>query len=461
MLTLNNINAPDCALLKVQHTDTSEIYLELIRKFNVDKCVPINVDFRELVHWIKLGDQQTHLLHPYPAKLIPHIAHFFINAKVLKHDNPIVLDPFCGSGTVALEASLSDIETHISDANPLALLIAKVKTTNYNPESLLEVLDDLGRKFKVYRKTVKIDVVNSNKWYSESRKSKLELIVRAINEMKPSDEKDFFKICFSVLARRLSNADPAISVPVQIREKESFSAQRNAKISERKKWLETVSVIDEFNSICTSNIERVKAANKTNSNRRCAKIVSDDVKTLTSYYKYNTKPSLIITSPPYGSAQKYIKSSSLSLNWLGFVGPDELIELEDKSIGREHAPAYRKKVYDGLLPPDFQDFLAKIKVKNKVRYEITKQYLFEMKTALFQISTCLRDKGHVVLVTGNNNVCGEVLRNDLFVRAIMEANGLELSLHLIDDIKSRGLMTKRNKTAAMINRETVMVFHKR
>ncbi|MFX2480922.1 hypothetical protein ACTVPL_08630 [Serratia marcescens] len=461
MLAVNNINAPDGAFLREQKIDTSGIYLELISKFIAGKCVPINVDFRELISWVKLGDQQTHLLHPYPAKLIPHIAHFFVNAKVLKHDNPIVLDPFCGSGTVALEASLSDIETHICDANPLALLIAKVKTTKYNTDLLLDVLSEIVRKVKSYKKTISIGVVNSSKWYSESRKNKLELIVRAIEEVAFNDEKDFFKVCFSVLARRLSNADPAISVPVEIREKDSFSAQRNKQIAERKKWLETVSVIDEFKSICTANVERVKAANRTNLNRRCAKIVSDDVKILSSYYNDNVRPSLIITSPPYGSAQKYIRSSSLSLNWLGFVGPTSLTELEDKSIGREHAPAYRKKTYSDFLPPEFENFLAKIKVKNKVRYEITRQYLHEMKIALCQICSCLRDKGHVVLVTGNNNVCGEVLRNDIFVRAIMESNGLELSLHLIDDIKSRGLMTKRNKTAAMINRETVMVFHKR
>jgi DNA modification methylase len=38
---------------------------------------------------------------------------------------------------------------------------------------------------------------------------------------------------------------------------------------------------------------------------------------------------LIITSPPYGSAQKYIRSTSQSLNWLGFTPPQGLRSLEE------------------------------------------------------------------------------------------------------------------------------------
>ena len=38
--------------------------------------------------------------------------------------------------------------------------------------------------------------------------------------------------------------------------------------------------------------------------------------------------------------------------------------------------------------------------------------------------------------------------------------GLSLKLILVDDIKSRGLMTKRNRTASIISRETVLIFEK-
>src|SRR6202040_1886969 len=46
--------------------------------------------------------------------------------------------------------------------------------------------------------------------------------------------------------------------------------------------------------------------------------------------------SLIVTSPPYISAQKYIRSSTLSLGWLGLAPNHKLRDLERLNIGREH-----------------------------------------------------------------------------------------------------------------------------
>jgi len=82
---------------KFEHVDTSFLFEELRRLYQSSKK-PVSVDMRQLVSWLKAGDQTTHFLHPYPGKLLPHIAHFFVHASVLnKAKNPI-LDPFCGSG---------------------------------------------------------------------------------------------------------------------------------------------------------------------------------------------------------------------------------------------------------------------------------------------------------------------------------------------------------------------------
>lgn len=91
---------PDCDV------DTSDSYADLCKAY-ASKGAPVEVDFRAMVAWLKKGDQLTHQIHTYPAKLLPHIAHFFVRASVVFRDSRVVLDPFCGSGTVALEASLA------------------------------------------------------------------------------------------------------------------------------------------------------------------------------------------------------------------------------------------------------------------------------------------------------------------------------------------------------------------
>ena len=88
----------------------------------------------------------NHGFHTYPAMMIPQVARRLIgaygkNAKVL-------LDPFVGSGTALLEATLHKNfeKTYGIDINPLALLISKVKTTPINPKLLWKEYHELMEK---------------------------------------------------------------------------------------------------------------------------------------------------------------------------------------------------------------------------------------------------------------------------------------------------------------------------
>jgi hypothetical protein len=65
-----------------------------------------------------------------------------------------------------------------------------------------------------------------------------------------------------------------------------------------------------------------------------------------------------------------------------------------------------------------------------------------------------------VLVIGNNQVCGLTLSTNEYIANAMHELGCQDELVLIDQIKSRGLLTKRNKSAAIIAREFIMVFKK-
>ncbi|MBI3329169.1 MAG: MerR family DNA-binding transcriptional regulator, partial [Nitrospinae bacterium] len=69
----------------------------------------------------------THSLHPYPAKFIPQIPNALIQELSSVGDK--VLDPFCGSGTMLVEALTLKRHAVGVDANPLACLIARAKTT--------------------------------------------------------------------------------------------------------------------------------------------------------------------------------------------------------------------------------------------------------------------------------------------------------------------------------------------
>lgn len=93
-------------------------------------------EVREGALW---GDDghSSHSLHglmSIPEATSPELASFFINEYSKKGD--VILDPFCGSGSVGFEANLRGRLCFLSDSNPLALRIAKAKL---DPADITEV----------------------------------------------------------------------------------------------------------------------------------------------------------------------------------------------------------------------------------------------------------------------------------------------------------------------------------
>ena len=168
----------------------------------------------------------------------------------------------------------------------------------------------------------------------------------------------------------------------------------------------------------------------------------------------------MLTSPPYASAQKYIRSSSLSLYWLSMLEGKSLVEMDADNIGHEN---YRKdsikKQLVGIKSAD--EVIEKIFEKNQLRGKIVSQYLLDMEMALDESVRVLKHGRCLILVIGNNKVCGYEFNTKRYLSEYLISRGMVLELELIDDIKSYGLMTKRNKTASIITREWILVFRKR
>lgn len=442
--------------------DDNRVLLDQLKRRYLKAGRPLEIEFRELVEWVRLGDQLTHQIHPYPAKLLPHIAHFFARAN-LTAAGP-VLDPFCGSGTVALESSLAGFQPLVADANPLARLITKVKTTPYDPNSLRSELNRIVARTKRMRAAPEVPIVNADLWYSAKSKRRLEIARRAIDEVESSGVRDFFLVCLSVAARKASFADPRVSVPVRLRTRDKFDETKNQDITARLKWLTNTDPLIEFERISHANITRVEITNALHPGRRAAKEVGNDARRLLEdglVPLTSGSVPLVITSPPYGSAQKYIRSSGLSLNWIGLAGPNALAGLESQSIGREHLARSRElPAVEVSLPSSFEEFLSLVEQRNPRRAAITRTYLHEIQAAFLEAVRVLKPGGAMVIVTGNNQVSGYCLRNDKFIEETLKSAGLSLELALVDSIKSRGLMTKRNKTASVISLEQVHLYRK-
>ena len=101
---------------------------EVIKDYSLDgeislsKLGAIDWDFKDAK-----TNYLTHNLHPYPAKFIPQIPNALVQE--LSSVGETIADIFCGSGTTLLEALQLKRHAIGIDANPLATLISKAKTT--------------------------------------------------------------------------------------------------------------------------------------------------------------------------------------------------------------------------------------------------------------------------------------------------------------------------------------------
>ncbi|APR82971.1 modification methylase, putative [Minicystis rosea] len=93
---------------------------EAARRLANAMAVPTSAEAEEL------SRAHVHGFHSYPARMHPQTARRLIEG--FSRPGDTVLDPFCGSGTVLVEARLAGRGAVGVDANPLAVRLARLKT---------------------------------------------------------------------------------------------------------------------------------------------------------------------------------------------------------------------------------------------------------------------------------------------------------------------------------------------
>lgn len=159
----------------------------------------------------------THDFHPYPNKFIPQIVGALI--KEYSKENDVVLDPFCGSGTILIEANLLKRNAIGIDINPLACLISGVKTTPLEINKLKDVtktlLDDLY--FNLEREGNLNDFAGKinpkipefskrDYWFQENALFGLAILKELINKIEDINIKNFCLVAFSSIIKDVSDA---------------------------------------------------------------------------------------------------------------------------------------------------------------------------------------------------------------------------------------------------------------
>jgi DNA modification methylase len=167
---------------------------------------------------------------------------------------------------------------------------------------------------------------------------------------------------------------------------------------------------------------------------------------------------LIITSPPYITAQKYVRTTKFELLWLGMLETDEINELDKTIIGTEKISLRDDIEETGIVAIDV--LCKKIKEVSIERALMTNRYFLDMKKVLKNMFRVLKKNRKAVMIVGDNKVCGHEVKTHELLAQIGQHMGFELDLIMKDKIRSRGMITSRHKNGGLIENEYVVVLSK-
>ena len=259
----------------------------------------------------------------------------------------------------AIESLLNRRRPIGADANPLGRLISSVKITPLRESPLQNAAATV---FRLYAESKgqpgnRPDVVNLDYWFHPHVIRQLSRLRQAIAACRDRDARLFLLVCLSVCVRKVSLADPRLSVPVRLRQ-DQYGTSHSLYEPTRQRLLRLrhINVLPVFRYIVEANSRRMSKFRALLTDTLPPLVLSTDARDLRDGAVAQARPlksesvTLTITSPPYAGAQKYVRATSLSLGWLDLWPSKELRECENQCIGREHYPkaAYGRPVPTGL-----------------------------------------------------------------------------------------------------------------
>jgi SAM-dependent methyltransferase len=411
----------------------------------------VRVVFRSADGAVGERDFLTHWIHSYPAKMFHRIPQTILDQLSAKKKLNI-LDPFCGSGTVLLESIIRGHHAVGIDVNPLARLISKVKVTPLEAEGLVKLSRTiLGGAKKRKAKVMPHEVLDF--WFKAESREALESLRNQILRVEQPSDREFFSVCLSSIVRRASFADPTIPPPVRLNPRRARLANNRYKRHlEAAQSINKQDVFDLFQLVAERNIMRMRSL--TNIRGLGSAIICSDSSEAANTGLKDASVDLVITSPPYCGAQKYARSTRLEMLLLGH-SRDAISDVDRKTLGTERVSRKVRFEPPGGLPGASRIFRM-IDARNSVRANIFatySSYIVRFAEELFRV---LKPGGEAFVTFGADWVAGvRVDCSQLFARAAT-LNGLAHISTLIDSIPSRGMITARHTSAALIKDERVV-----
>jgi len=277
-------------------------------------------------------DRLTHGFHSYPARM-----HWYTAARVIDaFGGSRVLDPFCGSGTVLVEARVAGLEAMGVDLNPLAVRLARLKTDPLDTD-LRQSLFLMGTELRVRseervmaRENVRAELPPWElRWYEPHVLKEMAGLLASIREVKEPVLREALEMVFSSLVIK-------------------FSRQRSDTSEEVvEKRIRKGLVSEFFERKVLELCERLGTLEAEAAPGPTPEVVQGDARWLRDLVARGSVD-LVMTSPPYGGTYDYVSHHARRFAWLGIQAGG----LQDNELGArrrsEEPERFERELYTAM-----------------------------------------------------------------------------------------------------------------
>jgi adenine-specific DNA methylase len=411
--------------------------------------------------------EKLHSLFRYPAKFHAPIAKELVQLFSSKGDT--VLDPFCGSGTLLLEAKLAGRHSVGVDIDPLAAFISKVKTSNWLRADvsafaavLLEKMAAIARSDDVYQKLSKKDIsataysreVRDNQlwipelpriehWFRRYVIVDLAKTLALIKTEIPGNIKDFFLLSFASAIRACSNADP---VPVSGLEVTSHMRQKDA----------LGRVVNPIELVSKSIKKSLLALDESPISQSRCEVINGDATELSKVLS-SLQVTACVTSPPYHGAVDYYRRHTLEMYWLQLVQDhDERLTIRPRYIGHGKVAKSHAFLTEDFSSPMLKDWESRMRQIKPERADAFRHYMVAMGKTFNELAEVLPSGAPAVFVVGQSQWNGAELPTSMLLAELAQEK-FKFAEHFWYPLKNRYMSYSRHN-GADIDKEFVAVF---
>jgi hypothetical protein len=298
----------------------------------------------------------THGFHTYPARMHPRLARELVAR--FSEPGELVLDPFCGSGTVLVEALAAGRKPQGVDLNPLALRITEahcalrtaheISRFEWHLVQVAEASEERVRSRARAHIPVEREIQD---FYQPHVLFEIAGLREEIERVVDEPDRRALMVVFSSMLIKFSRKRADTSgdyVEKRIRKGlvTEFFVRKGHELSLRWEALSDTAPSDAFP----------------------ARLICGDARELSHLLGARFQADLIATSPPYGGTYDYARHHAIRNAWFGF----ETERLEDREIGARRTLSRSR---DGAARWD-DELLATLRAMREVSHDDTRIILW-------------------------------------------------------------------------------------